>query len=152
MRISPFIAALALGAVSAAFAQAPAGYPSKAVRLIAPYAAGGATDVLTRLVAAELHRELKQPFIVENRAGAGGNIGMEAVAKAAPDGYTLGIGAGATMAVNPALYKSLPFDTTKDFAPVQILVRAPHVLAINKDLPASSMAELMPTPKPIPES
>jgi len=143
MRTSPFIAALALGAVSAAFAQAPAGYPSKAVRLIAPYAAGGATDVLTRLLAAELHRELKQPFIVENRAGAGGNIGMEAVAKAAPDGYTLGIGAGATMAVNPALYKSLPFDTTKDFAPVQILVRAPHVLAINKDLPASSMAELI---------
>ncbi|OFZ97347.1 MAG: hypothetical protein A3H35_13285 [Betaproteobacteria bacterium RIFCSPLOWO2_02_FULL_62_17] len=143
MKTSPFITALVLGVASSAAAQAPAGYPSKPVRLIAPFAAGGATDVLTRLVAAELQQDLKQPFVVENRAGAGGNIGMEAIARAAPDGYTLGIGSGATMAVNPTLYKSLPFDTVKDFTPVQILVRVPHVLAVNKDLPPGTMGELI---------
>lgn len=143
MRHSLFAAALALGVVSSSFAQAPAGYPSKPVRLIAPFAAGGATDVLTRLIAAELQQDLKQPFVVENRAGAGGNIGMESIARAAPDGYTLGIGAGATLSINPALYKSLPFDAVRDFAPVQVLVRVQHVLAVNKDLPPGNMAELI---------
>lgn len=139
----PLIAAAMLGAGGMAAAQAPAGYPVKPVRLIAPFAAGGATDVLTRLIAAELQNDLKQPFVVENRAGAGGNIGMEAIARAAPDGYTLGIGAGATMSINPALYKSLPFDTARDFAPVQVLVRVQHVLAVNRDLPPNNMAELI---------
>lgn len=139
----PLIAAAMLGAGDMAAAQAPAGYPIKPVRLIAPFAAGGATDVLTRLIAAELQNDLKQPFVVENRAGAGGNIGMEAIARAAPDGYTLGIGAGATMSINPALYKSLPFDTARDFAPVQVLVRVQHVLAVNRDLPPNNMAELI---------
>ncbi len=143
MRHFVFVTALALGAVSSSFAQAPAGYPSKPVRLIAPFAAGGATDVLTRLISAELQQDLKQPFVVENRAGAGGNIGMESIARAAPDGYTLGIGAGATMSINPALYKSLPFDVARDFAPVQVLVRVQHVLAVNKDLPPGNMAELI---------
>jgi tripartite-type tricarboxylate transporter receptor subunit TctC len=145
MEKSRFIAALAfvLGLHNVAFAQAPAAYPSKPVRLIAPFAAGGATDVLTRLIAAELQNDLKQPFIVENRAGAGGNIGMEGIARAAPDGYTLGIGAGATMSINPALYKSLPFDTARDFAPVQVLVRVQHVLAVTRDLPVNNMAELI---------
>jgi tripartite-type tricarboxylate transporter receptor subunit TctC len=132
---------LSLAATQAAFAQS--GYPSKPVRLIAPFAAGGATDVLTRLVAAELQAELKQPFIVENRAGAGGHIGMEAIAKAPGDGYTLGIGAGATMSINPALNPSKAYDITKDFAPVQILVRVPHVLLLNKDLPPNNVKELL---------
>ena len=148
MKKSLLIAARVLGVtlassvINTAVAQAPA-YPAKPVRLIAPFAAGGATDVLTRLIAAELQNELKQPFVVENRAGAGGNIGMEAIARAAPDGYTLGLGAGATMSINPALYKSLPFDTVRDFAPVQVLVRVQHVLAVNRDLPPNNMAELI---------
>jgi tripartite-type tricarboxylate transporter receptor subunit TctC len=137
------LAALATGlSCVAAFAQ-PAGYPAKPVRFIAPFAAGGATDILTRLVAAHLSQELGSNFIVENRAGAGGNIGMEAIARAAPDGYTLGIGGGATMAVNPTLYSSLTYDTSKDFAPVHMLVRAPHVLIISKALAASSLSELI---------
>ena len=148
MKRSLLIAAQALGvtlisgAINTAAAQVPAD-PSKPVRLIAPYAAGGATDLLTRLIAAELQTELKQPFVVENRVGAGGNIGMEAIARAAPDGYTLGIGSGATMSINPVLYKSLPFDTTRDFAPVQVLVRVQHVLVVNRELPANNMAELI---------
>ena len=136
-------AALVVGTIGTVAAQTTASYPSKPVRLIAPFAAGGATDVLTRLVAAELQQELRQPFVVENRAGAGGNIGMEAIARAAPDGYTLGIGSGATLSINPALYISPPFDTARDFAPVQVLVRVQHVLAVNRDLPASNMAELI---------
>ena len=138
MKAALFAAALAFA--SSAFAQT---YPSKPVRLIAPFAAGGATDVLTRLVAAELQNELKQPFIVENRAGAGGNIGMEAIAKAAGDGYTLGIGAGATMAINPALNPAKTYDTVKDFAAVQMLVRVPHVLLLNKNLPPNSVKEVV---------
>src|SRR5437868_2302402 len=136
---------IALGALLAA-AHLPAAaqvYPAKPVRLIAPFAAGGATDILTRLLAAELQQELKQSFIVENRAGGGGNIGMEAIARAAPDGYTLGIGAGATMSINPALHKSLPYDISRDFAPVQILVRVPHLFVVNRDLPPSNMAEVI---------
>jgi tripartite-type tricarboxylate transporter receptor subunit TctC len=144
MNISPVLAAVAFtfafGLCDGARAQS---YPAKPVRIIAPFAAGGATDVLTRLVGAELQNELKQPFIVENRAGAGGNIGMEAIAKAPGDGYTLGIGAGATMAINPALNPAKTYDTTKDFAAVQILVRIPHVLMLNRNMQPSSMNELI---------
>jgi tripartite-type tricarboxylate transporter receptor subunit TctC len=129
--------------VFAAAVSAQPSYPVKPVRIVAPFAAGGATDVLTRLVAAELQQELKQSFIVENRAGGGGNIGMEAIARATPDGYTLGIGAGATMSINPSLHKTLPYDVTRDFAPVQMLVRVPHVFAVNRDLPPNTMTELI---------
>lgn len=147
MRLCLFIRTLGAAALaclcSAALAQSAPSYPLKPIRFIAPFAAGGATDVLTRLVAGELSQELKQPVIVENRAGAGGNIGMEAIAKGAPDGYTLGIGAGATMAINPALHAALPYDTSKDFAPVHILVRVPHVLLLSKAMPPSTMNELL---------
>jgi tripartite-type tricarboxylate transporter receptor subunit TctC len=142
----PFIrsvAALALCLCHAAANAQTADYPAKPVRFIAPFAAGGATDVLTRLVAAELSQELGKTFIVENRAGAGGSIGMEAIARSAPDGYTLGIGAGATMSINPALRPTLPYDTVKDFAPVHVLVRVPHVLLVHPSVPASSVSELI---------
>jgi tripartite-type tricarboxylate transporter receptor subunit TctC len=142
MKTSPMLAALALGALASVSALAQS-YPTKPVRFIVPFAAGGATDLLTRLVAGELQNDLKQPFIVENRAGAGGNIGMEAIAKAAGDGYTLGIGAGATMSINPALNPSKTYDTTRDFAAIQVLVRIPHVLMVNKDFPPSNLSELV---------
>jgi tripartite-type tricarboxylate transporter receptor subunit TctC len=135
------IVVAALLVLAAGTASAQSSYPSKPVRLIAPFAAGGATDVLTRLVSAELQNELKQPFIVDNRAGAGGVIGMEAIAKAPGDGYTLGIGAGATMAIGPAIKPPATYDTVRDFAAVQILVRIPHVLIVNKDLPPNSVKE-----------
>lgn len=143
MKAFTFFAALALAATCApASAQAPAGYPSKPVRIISPYGAG-LTDSLARLVAAELARELKQPFVVENRTGAGGNIGMEAIARSAPDGYTLGIAGVGALSINPALHKSLPYNADKDFAPVHMLVRVSHMLAIHKDVPASSLGEFI---------
>lgn len=138
------LAALAIGlAPAAAPAQTATGYPAKPLRLIVPFAAGGATDILARLAAAQLSQDLGRNVVVENRAGAGGNIGMEALARAAPDGYTIGIGAGATMAVNPNLYSSLPFDAARDFAPVHMLATVPHVLIINNAIPANDLRELI---------
>lgn len=138
------LAALALALQCAwVSAQTTSDFPSRPMRFIAPFAAGGATDIVTRLVAAELARDLGKPVVVENRAGAGGNIGMEALAKAAPDGYTFGVGAGATLAVNPNLYASLPFDTARDFVPVHPLVLVPHALIINRDIPAQNLKDLV---------
>jgi tripartite-type tricarboxylate transporter receptor subunit TctC len=105
-------------------------------------AAGGTADILARLLAARLADGLGQPVVVENRAGAGTNIGMEAVARAAPDGYTLLLGA-VTLATNPSLYSKLSFDPAKDFAPVSLLVTSGNVLVVNPDLPVKSVAELI---------
>jgi tripartite-type tricarboxylate transporter receptor subunit TctC len=111
------------------------------VRLIVPFPPGGATDITARAVGEQLARELGQPVIVENKAGAGGSIGMAEVARAAPDGLTLGVATLSTHGVNPAVYKRLPYDADKSFVPVAELVKAPGVLVVNtqlavKDLPA----------------
>ena len=108
-----------------------------------PYAAGGPVDLSARLIAPKLQQSLGQPVIVENKVGAGGNIGADAVAKSAPDGYSLVIGAIATHAINPALYKSLPYDPIRDFRHVALLVQVPNVLVVNNDLPARSVADLV---------
>lgn len=135
------IAGLLCGLIAAPAAATD--YPSRPVRLIVPFAAGGPSDFQARLIAQKLAEELKQPFIVENRPGAAGNIGVEAAAKAAPDGHTLLLCSTGPLVVNPAMFDKLPFNVQKDLAPVALLTLAPTVLAVNPDSPATSFAQLM---------
>ena len=116
---------------------------AKPLRLIVPFPPGGATDITARVMAEPLSRLLAQPVIVENRAGAGGSIGMSEVAKAAPDGLTLGVATLSTHGVNPSVYKKLTYDPIKDFAAVTELVKAPGVLVVNAALPVNNYAELI---------
>jgi tripartite-type tricarboxylate transporter receptor subunit TctC len=142
-------AALALGtlALLAAWAPAPAtaqaDYPTGPVTLVVPFPAGGSTDLVARLVAAGMSKNLGQQVVVENRGGAGGNIGAAAVTRAAPDGYTILMGTVATQALNPALYKKMPYDAVEDFAPISLLALIPNVLVVNPDFPARSVPELI---------
>ena len=108
-----------------------------------PYAPGGPVDLSARLIAPKLQQALGQPVVVENKPGAGGNIGADFVAKSAPDGYTLVMGAIATHAINPALYAKLPYDPVRDFRHVALLVQVPNVLVVANELPARSVAELI---------
>src|SRR6266436_9174423 len=117
-------------------------YPNKPIRIIVPFAAGGAVDVVARLVGARLADSLGQPVIVENRAGAGGNTGADQVAKAPPDGYTILQNTNG-QAISPALYRALPFDSVKDFIPVTQLVATSTVLVANPTLPVHSAQELI---------
>ena len=123
-----------------AFAQA---YPSKPVRLVLPYPPGGGTDVIARPLAQKLSESLGQQVIVDNRGGAGGNIGMEFVAKAPPDGYTLLFALTAQYAVNPTLYPKLPYDPVKDYAHISLLANAPYLLVVHPSVPAKSVKELI---------
>jgi tripartite-type tricarboxylate transporter receptor subunit TctC len=118
-------------------------WPAKPVRVIVPYPPGGPVDVSARLLAPKLQEALGQPFLVENKPGAGGNIGADFVAKSAPDGYTLGMGAIATHAINPALMPSVPYDPIKDFRHLALVVQVPNVLVVNTDLPVKSVPELV---------
>ncbi len=136
------LVASGLMASSVALAQ-PADYPSKPIRIIVPFAPGGATDVLARMVGAKLQESWSQPVVVDNRPGAGGNIGAEAAARSPNDGYTLLLAAAGFMAVSPSLYAKLPFDTVRDFAPVAQLVKAPLLLVVNNSVPARSVKELI---------
>src|SRR5687767_3567041 len=120
----------------AAFAQ---DYPTKPLRFIAPNLPGGPTDILARLLGQKLSEGLKQPVIVENRAGAGGNIGTEIAAKAPPDGYTLVTGNNATFGANVSLYKHMGFDPIRDFAPVVLVATQPNILVVHPSLPAKSV-------------
>src|SRR6185503_46494 len=118
-------------------------YPSKPVRIVVPFAAGGPTDQVARVVGAKLSDLLGQPFLVENKAGAGGNIGADLVAKAPADGYTLLMATVSTHAINPGLYKKMPYDPVKDFAPVGQVGVTPCVLAVNSALPVTNVRELI---------
>lgn len=133
-------AALAAAGASAASAQT---YPTKPVRLVVGFAPGGSTDVTARIVAQKLSEAWKQQVIVDNRSGAGGNIGAEAVAKAPPDGYTLLIATTGVMAINHRLYRNLPFDAVRDFAPVTQIGALPLILIVHPSLPARSVKELI---------
>jgi len=124
----------------------PAGaqsWPDKQVNFIVPFSAGGTTDLFGRLLANHMQQKFGKPFIVENRAGAGGNLGAAAVAKAAPDGYTFLVGTVSTHAINPFLYSKLPYDTVKDFQPVSLIARLPNILVVHPSLPANNVAELI---------
>jgi tripartite-type tricarboxylate transporter receptor subunit TctC len=118
-------------------------YPSKPVRMIVPYPPGGGNDTFGRLFAAKLGERTGQPFLVENRPGAGTMIGTEAAAKSAPDGYTILLSSIATHALSPNLYSRVPYDPIRDFAPITLLGIAPTVLVINQELPAKSLQELI---------
>jgi len=137
-----FIAAAAalLAAPTLALAQA---YPSRPIRLIVPFAAGGTTDIVARIVSDKLGRELGQPVIIENRGGGGGMIGADAVAKAAPDGYILGVATVSTLATVPATTAKMPYDPAKDFTHIINLVNVPNVMTINPKVPAKDMKEFI---------
>jgi tripartite-type tricarboxylate transporter receptor subunit TctC len=118
-------------------------YPSKAIRMVVPFPPGGTTDILARVAGQKLTEALGQQVIIDNRAGAGGNIGTELVAKSPPDGYTLLTDPGSTLTINPSLFSKLPFDTLKDFAPVTILAAVPNVLVVHPSLPVKNVKELI---------
>src|SRR5437016_10374231 len=117
-------------------------YPTRPIRLISPFAAGGANDVLARALGAKLADRLGVTVVIENRPGAGAVIGIAALARAVPDGYTLVL-SGSTLAVTGTLYKKPPFDATKDFAPIALVVHYPFLLVATKSLPANSIPELV---------
>jgi len=118
-------------------------YPNKPVRFVVPFAPGGTTDILARLVGAKLSEVYGQQFVIENRAGAGGNIGAEIVAKSAPDGYTILMGTPGTQAINQYVYRAMPYDTANDFAAVSLVALVANVLAVNPQVPAKDLKELV---------
>lgn len=131
--------ALAVTAAAAlpVLAQAQAAWPTKPVRIVVPFAPGGTTDILARSLAPELSKALGQSFIVENRGGAGGNIGADIVAKSAPDGYTFLMGTVGTHGINKSLYAKMPYDPQKDFAPVTLVAGVPNVMVVNAEKAAA---------------
>ncbi|MEK7437465.1 MAG: tripartite tricarboxylate transporter substrate binding protein [Pseudomonadota bacterium] len=140
MTLRLFAALILVLASAGAFSQA---YPAKPIRLVVPYPAGGPLDIMARAIGQKLTEAWKQPVVVDNRAGAGGNIGADFVAKSAPDGYTLLMGAVATHAINPSLYSKIPYDPVRDFAPVALVAQVPNILVLNPAVPAKTVRELI---------
>lgn len=134
---------IALLSIATVFSSATAhAFPDRPVRIIVPFLAGGTVDATARILAQKLSEQTNQQFIVENRGGAGGNIGAEAVAKSEPDGYTL-LHTAPTLVVNQFLYDNMPYDTDKDFAPIGVFAVTPVVLMVNKDVPVKNVEELI---------
>jgi len=133
-------AAIAFAVAACAQAQA---WPSKPIRYIVIFAPGGTTDILARLIAPKLSEALGQPVIVENRPGAGGNTGAEMIAKAAPDGYTIGSGTVSSHAINATLYARMPYDPDKDFSPITMLATLPNMLVVHPSLGVNTVPELI---------
>ena len=136
------ILAAALLAAAVGAAPASAAYPDRPVKVVVPFAPAGPTDVMARLIAQKLSEALKQQFYVENHPGAGGNIGMVQVARSAPDGYTILV-ASSSYTVNPSLYAKNPYDAFKDFQPITLAAASPNILAINPNIPAKTVKELV---------
>jgi tripartite-type tricarboxylate transporter receptor subunit TctC len=135
------VGATALGLVTAgANAQT---YPSKSIRMVVPFPPGGTTDILARTIGQKMAEDWGQPVVIDNRPGAGGNIGSDLVAKAPPDGYTLLMGTISTHAINPSLYKKLPFDPARDFAPISRVGTLPNILIVHPSVPVKSVKELI---------
>ena len=118
-------------------------FPDRQITMIVPFAAGGSTDVVARIIAQKMSEDLRQQVIVQNVAGAGGNLGADNVARADPDGYTILMGTVATHALNPLILKSTRYDAVKDFAPISLLVIVPNVLVVNPQLPVNTVEELL---------
>ena len=142
MKKALFALLLALPALTAPSAMAQQ-YPSKPIVLVVPFAPGGTSELISRLVAQKLTERLGQQVVVENRPGAAGNIAMEQVARAAPDGYTLILGHIGTLAVNPAMFPKLPYDAIKDFAPVSLIAAVPNIVTVNPAVPAKTLKEFL---------
>lgn len=126
-------------------------YPSRRVTIIVPHAAGGGVDLVARMLASEFQEKFGQPFVVENRVGGGTLIGATAAATAKPDGYTLLVSTVTTLAINPSIYKQMPYDAVKDFEPISLLVGAPFVLAVNPSVKANNVQELVALAKSQPD-
>ena len=144
------LAAACAGVLACLVAPAEAAYPDRPITLVVPFAPGGPTDIIARILSIAISHSLGQQVIVDNRGGAAGNIGMGQVARAAPDGYTLLLSSTA-IAVNPALFKSLPYDPIKDFAPISELVNAPNVLVVRPDSGINTIADLVAQAKANPQ-
>ena len=142
MRILFAVLAAVLAFTCATSVQAQA-WPSKPIRYIVPFAAGGTTDILARMVGAKLSEALGQPVVVENRAGAAGALGVEMLAKSPPDGYTIGGGTVSSHGINVTLYPKLPYDPLKDFAPITMLATLPNMLVVHPSLGVNNVAELI---------
>jgi tripartite-type tricarboxylate transporter receptor subunit TctC len=133
---------LMLGLAGSVAAQAQA-WPAQPIRLVVPYTPAGATDVVARLVADRVTADTKWTFVVDNKPGAGGNIGMDAVAKAKADGYTIGLGQTSNLAINPALYARMPYDALKAFTPIAFVAQQPVVVVVNAASPYKTLADLV---------
>jgi tripartite-type tricarboxylate transporter receptor subunit TctC len=140
-RLALFLALVTTAAP--ALAQSDASYPDRPVRLVVPFPAGSATDIVSRIMAQKFSTKLGQQFVVENRPGASGNLGADVVAKSAPDGYTMGLITASTHGVTPALGTKLPYDTINDFKPVSMIGAAPYVLVLYPGIPAKNVSELV---------
>jgi tripartite-type tricarboxylate transporter receptor subunit TctC len=141
MRLILPVALLALQAlVGGAVA---ADYPARPIKLVVPYAPGGGADGVARIVAKTVSESIGQPIVIENKGGAGAIVGTDLVAKAEPDGYTLLLGQSGPISINPAVYKSLPYDPQKDFAPISMTTAYPYILVVNADLPVKTLAEFV---------
>ncbi|MDB5798978.1 MAG: transporter substrate-binding protein [Paucimonas sp.] len=138
-----FAVAALVGATAAHAQNAAANFPNKPIRIIVTFTPGGAPDILGRIIADRLATTWGQSVLVENKPGAGGNIGSDMVAKAAPDGHTLVVGTVGTHSINGALYDKMPFDMVKDFAPVSLLATTPNMLVVNPALPAKNLQEFI---------
>src|ERR1700750_1900309 len=132
-----------LGALMAPWAAHAADYPTRPIRLIVPYAPGGGADAVARIIAKLAGDSMGQSIVVENKGGAGSIVGTDLVAKAEPDGYTLLLGQSGPISINPAVYKSLPYDPQKDFAPISMTTAYPYILVVNADLPVKTLAEFV---------
>jgi tripartite-type tricarboxylate transporter receptor subunit TctC len=143
VRLLSIIVALLMVAGTAVAQTGDAGWPDRPIRLVVPFPAGSSTDIVARIIAQKLGPRLGQQVVIENRAGASGNIGADTVAKAAPDGYTIGIATASTHAVAASLSANLPYDPIKDFAPVSMIGSQPYVLVLYPGVPAHNLAELV---------
>lgn len=154
-RLSRRTACLAGAAILASLALAPAAraedYPSRPIKLVVPGTAGGGMDVIARVIGDKISAELKQPVVVENKPGAGGNIAVDYVAKSSADGYTVLIGQTAHFSINPTLYAKLPFDAERDFVPVVMLAEAPNVMVVSAQSPYKTLADVVEAAKKTPE-
>lgn len=128
------------GFIGAAFGQT---YPSRSIRFVVTFPPGGTTDILAREIGARMQESWKQTVVVDNRGGAGGNVGADIVAKAPPDGYTILLGTNGTHAINPSLYKKMPYDAIKDFAPITLIASVPNIFISHPSVPAKSMKDLV---------
>jgi len=141
-----FLAALGAGvlsAIAAPHALAQADYPSRPVRIVVAFTAGGTTDILARAVSQHLTERLKQSFVIDNKPGAGGNLGTEAVVRSAPDGYTLIVDSVGPIAINQTLYRNLPYDPLKDLVPIVQIANVPNVLVVHPSVPAATFEEFI---------
>lgn len=138
-----FVSTVMLGAAGSALAQTAGSYPAKPIRVVIGFAPGGPADIIGRLIAPRISENLGQQLVIENRGGAGGTIGAEIVAKAPPDGYTLGLGSSGNLIMAPHLYSKIGYSVAKDFTPVSCLAQTAYVIAVNPTVPAKNVGELV---------